>query len=165
MTSDIQIINVDGLTEIKIIGRLDFSQARKEDEVVSLIGSSDIVVIDFSDCEYIDSSGLGFLLIIQKAVKEKSRLRITGCNSLVKETLSTAVIFPNFFVRLLISTTFFSLLSFSCTNKFVCLYWIFSTAFCWLLNVLSFFGSRLFIISPGNIIEMQIFKLVRANGA
>ena len=89
MTRDIIITTEDGLTEIRIIGRLDFSQARKEDELVSAIAASKAVVIDFSACELIDSSGLGFLLIIKKAVKDHSSLRITGCNGFVKEILTT----------------------------------------------------------------------------
>jgi len=91
MTTDIEISKTDDEVILKVIGKLDFSQLRKEDEIIEAVASSDLITVDFSECDAIDSTGLGFLLLIKNSVAERAniRVRLVECNTIVREILTS----------------------------------------------------------------------------
>lgn len=91
MTTDIKITRKDDEVVIKVFGKLDFSQLRKEDEIMEALSSNNLITVDFSECDGIDSTGLGFLLLIKNWVAEKAntQVRLVECNPMVREILNS----------------------------------------------------------------------------
>jgi anti-anti-sigma factor len=89
MSSDIKITIADNVATFKILGRLDFSLLRKDTEIAEAISLTDRLIVDYTDCEYIDSTGLGTLLTIRREAESRPNYRIQfyGCNELVKDAL------------------------------------------------------------------------------
>ena len=91
MSADIKITRKDDEVVIKVFGKLDFSQLRKEDEIIEAASSSKLITVDFSECNGIDSTGLGFLLLIKNSVVEltNTQVRLVECNPVVREMLNS----------------------------------------------------------------------------
>lgn len=89
MDSDITISKEGNLAILKIFGRLDYSLLRKDPEITDVISTTKRMLVDFSDCEYIDSTGLGTLLTIRREAElhPSYQIQFKGCNELVKEAL------------------------------------------------------------------------------
>ncbi|MBF0573977.1 MAG: STAS domain-containing protein [Desulfamplus sp.] len=86
------IVSDDGKTlTIKVIGKLDITLYKKfSDSYKDKIDSVSKVLIDFSDVEYIDSSGLGMLLVLrERAGGEDGVVDILNPNPNVKRILET----------------------------------------------------------------------------
>lgn len=83
---------------LKIVGRLDHSRLPKDPEITEIIASTSMMIVDFSDCEYIGSTGLGTLITIHRATEKHPNYRIQfkSCNEHVKESLEV-VGFSKFF--------------------------------------------------------------------
>ena len=71
---------------IQISGRFTHADRRAfQDALSELDGvSSDRLVLDFSETDFIDSSALGMLLLVQDRIGEKCRLVLRGAKGQVK---------------------------------------------------------------------------------
>lgn len=89
------IVSDDGKTlTIEVIGKLDITLYKKfSDSYKDKIESVSKVIIDFSNVEYIDSSGLGMLLVLRE--------RCGGDEGLID------IVNPNLNVRRILETTNF----------------------------------------------------------
>lgn len=89
----------NGVYIFKLTGRLDAStSAEFEDKILDVIinGNTDIL-IDFSDLEFISSSGLRVLLIAAKKIKaEDGSIKICGIKKHIYEVFEIAGFTPLF---------------------------------------------------------------------
>ena len=77
-----------GWTIVKLTGSLDTNTSRQADEFLIKLVESDQtnLLLDFSDLDYISSSGLRILLSMNKKLKLlNGEMRIFGMNPIVKE--------------------------------------------------------------------------------
>lgn len=83
----------DGTPVIQLIGRLDFTR-RDEfigalDTFLSTVTTSEVHV-DCTHLDYVDSSGLGLLLVLRdRAQRLGSKVALIGCSVSVREILET----------------------------------------------------------------------------
>ena len=70
----LQIINESGKLRVRIPERFDIEEvAQCRNELYGLMTNGVVgVIFDFSDCQFIDSTGLGFLVSVYKRCAEKS---------------------------------------------------------------------------------------------
>ena len=75
--------------EVKLVGRLDASQAEKAKSVFEEVQSS--CIVDFKDLQYISSAGLGVLLMSQKLLKDKGySLKLVNMNDHIRDVFEWA---------------------------------------------------------------------------
>jgi anti-anti-sigma factor len=90
--SDIErlIYNRDTNT-IQLFGRFDFSISQEFGELIRNIQFDVAIIVDFSYCNYIDSSGVGALLNLKmRADPYGSDITLLNCNDVVLEILKIA---------------------------------------------------------------------------
>lgn len=75
-------------TLLAINGPFDFNASRKIFEQINKISMSKNILIDFSACDQLDSSGLGCLFKLSAMIEDRNHaLRVSGCNSEVRHLL------------------------------------------------------------------------------
>lgn len=82
----------DGL-EVRLTGRLEFTDHDKVPQIVDLLDSYGLrrAVLDVSKLEFIDSAGLGMLLIFQEEAEERNvRLVVRGPTGDVRRSIELA---------------------------------------------------------------------------
>ncbi len=84
------IINHDQNLTIKLVGRLDTTTSPELDKKFKEETVEEkLVVLDFSDLEYISSAGLRVLLAMKKSLdSQEKELEIHNVNAVVKEVFS-----------------------------------------------------------------------------
>jgi len=86
--------NDQGVAELQLSGRFDFSVFRSFRELYEpVIADPDVQVIrlDFSAVEYLDSAALVMLLMLrEKAEKNGKKAILTGCQGSVRQLLDVA---------------------------------------------------------------------------
>ncbi len=75
--------SLSGIPLVRIIGDLDhFSSSALNDAVQDALGLDDsCVLLDFTECPYLDSSGLGVILTALRKIQGKGWLGVVGCSS------------------------------------------------------------------------------------
>ena len=75
---------------VKIPERFTFDTRREVLSQVGNVGSvSGKIVLDFTECRYIDSSALGAVLLIKQHLHNAQSLVLANCSGPVMETLKT----------------------------------------------------------------------------
>jgi len=81
MNSKLEISSRDGKTIIKVSGQFDFNTSRQFLEYIPELIDKTAILIDFSDCHYLDSSGLGCILKLKKSLSDHAaKIEFFGCN-------------------------------------------------------------------------------------
>lgn len=78
---------------IRLQGRFDFNAHRGFREAIdaALASAGRVIAVDFSEVEYLDSSGLGMLLMLRDLAKAAEREAVlSGCHGAVKQILDIA---------------------------------------------------------------------------
>ena len=84
--SKITMQNQNSSYDISIEGRLDHTSTYKFTRIFDDIVEADIIKVDLSKCDYIDSLGLGQLLLLRdKLNQKKNKIIITGLNDQVRK--------------------------------------------------------------------------------
>jgi anti-sigma B factor antagonist len=82
------------------VKRLDASiAARFRTEVLALAGDVSAVVLDITEVQFIDSTGLGTFVAILKALPPSSRVRLVGVAPMVRKALDLtrlSRVFPDY---------------------------------------------------------------------
>lgn len=70
---DFKTTNTGDATEVRLTGRLEFTDHDKLHELVDLLGQTSTrrFVLDLSVLEFVDSAGLGMLLILQEEAESR----------------------------------------------------------------------------------------------
>lgn len=79
--------------EVQLTGRLEFTDHDKVPQIVQLLDNPGLrrVVVDVSLLEFIDSAGLGMLLILQEEAEERNiRLVVRGPQGDVRRSIELA---------------------------------------------------------------------------
>ncbi|MBZ0181409.1 MAG: STAS domain-containing protein [Melioribacteraceae bacterium] len=90
---EIIIDKTETLTEIKLAGRLDSNTSQKlETELIDLINSSsENILVNLDELNYISSSGLRVFLLAAKSLDTKGmRLKLCGMKNYIKEVFDIA---------------------------------------------------------------------------
>ena len=76
----IKILNGDELT-LQVKGELNVANSNELEKVISdSLGGIKKLIFDFSELNYISSSGLRILLIAQKIMLKQGQMIVRGCN-------------------------------------------------------------------------------------
>ncbi len=63
----VEITNTDNIS--KIVGEVDIATAKAfENAIMELLETEDLIVLDMTDMEYIDSTGIGILMNLKKNI-------------------------------------------------------------------------------------------------
>lgn len=87
---DYGVVEKAGVKEIQLKGRLTFADNKAFKEVVSSVEehNGDACVFDLVELEYIDSAGLGMLILARDAAANNSQdLRLRGAQGQVQQML------------------------------------------------------------------------------
>ena len=87
---EFQIVNAAGGTEIKIAGRLTYDDHLKFNDLKPLASSAAArkIVLDLSGLEFIDSAGLGMLVIFEDAASgANTDVTIRGAHGIVRKLM------------------------------------------------------------------------------
>ncbi len=78
--------------EIRINGRFDFSTHKDFRGAFESVDAKSVeFVINLQDTEYMDSSALGMLLLLrERAGGDKARIKLTNCNSQIRQILEVS---------------------------------------------------------------------------
>ncbi|MBK1841131.1 STAS domain-containing protein [Azospirillum sp. YIM B02556] len=90
---DFQATDTGDTTEVRLMGRLEFTDHDRLRDIVGLVERSDMArfVIDLSALEFIDSAGLGMLLILQEETETRNvRMIVQGAAGDVKRSIDLA---------------------------------------------------------------------------
>lgn len=90
---DFKTTNTGDATEVRLTGRLEFTDHDKLQDLVNLLGQSSErrFVIDLSALEFIDSAGLGMLLILQEEAETRDiKMVVRGPAGEVKRSIELA---------------------------------------------------------------------------
>ncbi|WP_451973629.1 STAS domain-containing protein [Azospirillum endophyticum] len=85
--------NIGDATEVRLTGRLEFTDHDRLRDIVELVERSDMrrFVIDLSALEFIDSAGLGMLLILQEETETRNvKMIVRGAAGDVKRSIDLA---------------------------------------------------------------------------
>jgi anti-anti-sigma factor len=75
---------------VKLVGVLDISTVDKFDEHVQTLDSVSTLIIDFSELEFIDSTGIGAILrVIYRSQDEDFSVELEGLQEYIKEIFDT----------------------------------------------------------------------------
>ncbi|MEA5019979.1 MAG: STAS domain-containing protein [Gordonibacter sp.] len=89
-----------GMLELKVIGRLDTMTSNKlEAEFKKIDNNIELLVLDFTDLEYITSVGIRILLSANKMMGKQGKLVLRGLNSEVSEVLEITGVLELFCVE------------------------------------------------------------------
>jgi anti-anti-sigma factor len=71
-----------GVPLLQIVGDIDhFSSSELDGAVQEALGDTGVrLLLDLSECAYLDSGGLGVLLMTLRRVRDKGWLGVIGCN-------------------------------------------------------------------------------------
>ncbi len=71
---DFQVRVTPGTVEVRLSGRLEFTDHDRLPEIVALLNEQGArrMVLDMSDLNFIDSAGLGMLLILQDEAEQRN---------------------------------------------------------------------------------------------
>lgn len=72
---------------IEITGRLDFSANSSLYRLIGTVPEIEEITVNLKNCEDIDSSGLGMLLLLRDRLKGDKRVTIEDANDMVAEKL------------------------------------------------------------------------------
>ena len=87
--SKITLKSQNGSYYISIEGRLDHTSTYQFTRIYEDIVEAEVITVDFSKCDFIDSLGLGQLLMFRdKLNQKKNKIKITGLNDEVREIFS-----------------------------------------------------------------------------
>jgi anti-anti-sigma factor len=90
----ISVSNHDKATTLKLSGRFDFNahrDFRSSYEAALNTGGIDELILDMSGVDYLDSSALGMLLLLnERATPGKVKIKVTNCQPTVKMILEVA---------------------------------------------------------------------------
>lgn len=76
----------DKTLEIKVSGRLDTTTAPQLEEVLKeAIGSSELLVLDFENLEYLSSAGLRVILAAQKIMNKQGKMVVKHVNETIMD--------------------------------------------------------------------------------
>ncbi|SER86960.1 STAS domain-containing protein [Salisediminibacterium halotolerans] len=87
MNLDIQVTEGEEQTHVALSGEVDVYTASKLKETLNPLAEQEgqVLVVDLSEIDYIDSTGLGiFIGTLKITEKSNSELRLTGLNERVK---------------------------------------------------------------------------------
>ena len=59
-------------TEVRLTGRLEFTDHDRLEDIIALFAGARRLVLDLSGLEFIDSAGLGMLLILQEEAAQRN---------------------------------------------------------------------------------------------
>jgi anti-sigma B factor antagonist len=77
-----------GVRQIAVEGELDLSNAEELREALDRAAGYSLVLIDLSECEFIDSTGLSIIIHADNAMKEESRhLALFGVSNQVHRAI------------------------------------------------------------------------------
>ena len=87
--SKVTMQNQNSSYDISVEGRLDHTSTSQFTRIYDDILEADVIRVDFSKCDFIDSLGLGQLLMLRnKLNQKKNKIKITGLNDEVREIFS-----------------------------------------------------------------------------
>ena len=92
---EFQTRNVAEAVETRLIGRLEFTDHDRLRDIVALLDAPNLrkFVVDVSGLDFIDSAGLGMLLILQEEAEQKNvKLVVRGPRNEVKRSIDLAKI-------------------------------------------------------------------------
>ena len=76
---------------ICVAGQLNFNLIHEFREIYQSVNNPNKVVVDLSETEYIDSSGLGILIYLRKHFHcQRDNIQLINCSEQVAKTLSIA---------------------------------------------------------------------------
>ena len=76
----------DKTLEIKVSGRLDTTTAPQLEEVLKeAIGSSELLVLDFENLEYLSSAGLRVIIAAQKIMNKQGKMVVKHVNETIMD--------------------------------------------------------------------------------
>ena len=82
------------VTQVKLTGRLEFTDHERLSDIIALIGANDapLFTLDLRQLEFIDSAGLGMLLILNEQAQERGvGMKILVANGgAVRQTVALA---------------------------------------------------------------------------
>lgn len=82
----IEKTNIDNGLTVKVIGRMDTTTAPQlEVELKRSVGSNELLILDFSELEYISSAGLRVILAAQKVMNKQGKMIIKNVNETVMD--------------------------------------------------------------------------------
>ena len=87
---EFQIVNAAEATEIKMSGRLTYDDHLKFNDIKMVAGgcASGKIVFDLSGLEFIDSAGLGMLVIFEEAARAANAgVVISGAHGIVRKLM------------------------------------------------------------------------------
>jgi anti-anti-sigma factor len=85
-----------GCRQITVIGELDLSVAAQLEAALARLGQQETVVIDFHECDFIDSTGIAVIVkAYQRFEKSGGRIAIYGANDQVGRILSVTGLTDN----------------------------------------------------------------------
>ncbi|WP_226585459.1 STAS domain-containing protein [Halobacillus litoralis] len=71
MNLTIDVTNIDGVTNVVLAGEVDaFTAPKLKETILPLTREEEVVQVDFSDVNYMDSTGLGVFISALKSTKE-----------------------------------------------------------------------------------------------
>ncbi len=72
--------------EVKVSGRLDTTTAPQlETELKENIGNSELLILDFSELEYLSSAGLRVILAAQKIMNKQGKMIVRNVNETIMD--------------------------------------------------------------------------------
>ena len=90
---DFKTTNTGDATEVRMMGRLEFTDHDKLQDLVTLLGQTSRrrFAIDLSALEFVDSAGLGMLLILQEEAESRDvDLVVRGAAGVVRRSIELA---------------------------------------------------------------------------
>lgn len=87
MKTIMELNEAQQLLLIQVEGELTFTTHIPVDDISTKISEIKNVTVNLANCNYIDSSGLGFLLVLRDKFKLSRKIRIENANDLVLEKL------------------------------------------------------------------------------
>jgi anti-anti-sigma factor len=85
-----------GCRQVTVVGELDLSVAAKLEAALDRLASGETVVIDFHECEFIDSTGIAVIVRAYQRFEENGgRIAVYGANDQVRRILSVTGLTDN----------------------------------------------------------------------
>ena len=92
---EISNASLSGIPVLRVVGDVDHQAAAVFDEAVrgALGPDCDCLLLDLSDCPYLDSGGLGVILTVYRDMRERGWVGVVGPNPNVRRLLELVGLF------------------------------------------------------------------------